>query len=501
MLQMNTAMGLCIIVRSIVKRRDAREREEVAEQVVAAQEQVPSLETVRLLFASVRLEGAAASSVSSSRTSGWSRGASPVASASSAETECGISWSQFSELLVQLPLSASMEEDQRREVWDVMDMDNSGVVTEKEFLAWWSEMMADEGGGRSTSSALIQQAVRGLLGSFGERRAKLAAQWRKRRARCSVILAWSCWVSLGVLFTYNPTWLVWLLDLLTGSQAADSGILYCQRIECTEAVMDGSLSDELGSLNLAGGGAGAFVGCSGELVDDVGECLAVGSSAPGGAVGQCVMTPDSQGDRCLWRENVDRLLDSIMFVVTSLEGTGLVSPHRDEHDFAFNFMSVFLMVGVPLHCGLVGTFADIFVAHLQRIDARSRARTQHSAISPQTLSRMATLRPTTSTLQQGRDSSASAGGCIPAGVGAKGTVGWGEYLEFRLREQNAVDRKLLDELKRDFLSRCDHWDRHAGSGAILISADGGGGGAPPPLSPQQSLSARPAASAQATPRV
>ena len=52
--------GLCIIVRSIVKRRDAREREEVAEQVVAAQEQVPSLETVRLLFASVRLEGAAA---------------------------------------------------------------------------------------------------------------------------------------------------------------------------------------------------------------------------------------------------------------------------------------------------------------------------------------------------------------------------------------------------------------------------------------------------------
>ena len=220
--------------------------------------------------------------------------------------------------------------------------------------------------------------------------------------------------------------------------------------------------------------------------------------------GQCVMTPDSQGDRCLWRENVDRLLDSIMFVVTSLEGTGLVSPHRDEYDFAFNFMSIFLVVGVPLHCGLVGTFADIFVAHLQRIDARSRARTQHSAISPQTLSRMATLRPTTSILQQGRESFASTGGCTPADAATKGTVGWGEYLEFRLREQNAVDRKLLDELKRDFLSRCDHWDQHAGSGAILIAATGGEGTVPPPL-PQQPLQARPAATTlqetRAMPRV
>jgi hypothetical protein len=171
---------------------------------------------------------------------------------------------------------------------------------------------------------------------------------------------------------------------------------------------------------------------------------------------------------------------SYRFVVTSLEGVGILSPHQDEHAYAFLFMALYLLVGVPLHCALTGTCVDIFISHLERVERRARIRRGGTGGAGTLLTllgggggggggaeeaaawaQMARLH-TSATLRLHTDR-ASAAAATPtpqaaAAAAAAGqqapVVGWGEFLEWWLRQERAIDRKLLDDLKRDFVQRC-----------------------------------------------
>jgi phosphate/sulfate permease len=262
------------------------------------------------------------------------------------EEEAGIDRVQFDRLLEMLQMQ--MSEQQRQEIWESVDAHCTGLVTFPEFIEWWREQVsssaAQHGSGGQQRQADLATAMGSIFRNFARTRQQMLRRYRRRRWRVKLVGLWLLWMSVGVLFTYNPAWLV---SLLGDGPAMRNGLLYCRHPACAPLPeWDGRFDDD-GS---AAASSSPSTHSSADDDDDrvlidtrdgpmavppdgycdppngTGECPQLPQAVlPGGAGGnrsaaqaaafhpfRCELTPDMAGDRCVWQRNRDRLLDSLL---------------------------------------------------------------------------------------------------------------------------------------------------------------------------------------------
>jgi len=137
----------------------------------------------------------------------------------------------------------------------------------------------------------------------------------------------------------------------------------------------------------------------------------------------------------------DGFIYGLFFSVTSMSTAAQVPPKHNPESHLF--VSIWIFVGIPLYGAIMALIADTYIDHHVRRGKRWEAR--ETRLDGRRFQNMCSANQNLSPSDSIRDAAPSED---------QQKYLWGNYLEYRLREFGAVDRKLIDAIKDTF----EHYD-------------------------------------------
>lgn len=130
---------------------------------------------------------------------------------------------------------------------------------------------------------------------------------------------------------------------------------------------------------------------------------------------------------------------ALLWAFSAMTGLGLEQPGSNPIDL--NFSSLFILLAVPLNAAVFALVMDVYIAHVQRSQARQRVLTQRS-LGKETFLAIVAAVPEPLSKRSSRQKSGEM------------KITWGMYLEYWLRQMEGteVHAKLLDEIKDSFMA-------------------------------------------------
>ena len=110
---------------------------------------------------------------------------------------------------------------------------------------------------------------------------------------------------------------------------------------------------------------------------------------------------------------------------------------------------MYIFVGIPLFASIMGFLADVYISRFQRRQARKMASEEITDRNFAQMTMMNVDMAPRSTVVEGGVTKTVPWYMIATESGDK-VVYWGDFLEYKLRKLDVVDRKLLATIKRDF---------------------------------------------------
>lgn len=111
--------------------------------------------------------------------------------------------------------------------------------------------------------------------------------------------------------------------------------------------------------------------------------------------------------------------------------------------------AMYIFVGIPLFASIMGFLADVYISRFQRRQARKMASEEITDRNFAQMTMMNVDMAPRSTVVEGGVTKTVPWYMIATESGDK-VVYWGDFLEYKLRKLDVVDRKLLATIKRDF---------------------------------------------------
>ena len=130
---------------------------------------------------------------------------------------------------------------------------------------------------------------------------------------------------------------------------------------------------------------------------------------------------------------------ALLWAVSGMTGLGAIQPSSEIESMLF--AGSFVLVAVPINAALLALLVDLYISHLQKIEARRRL--------------LASAVPSTTFLEIARFTAPGGGAGGGDGEAAAGRkVTWAVYLEYRLRQMSGTGTELhsahIDQIRDNF---------------------------------------------------
>jgi hypothetical protein len=155
-------------------------------------------------------------------------------------------------------------------------------------------------------------------------------------------------------------------------------------------------------------------------------------------------------DCTVWSQSIagnhcDDIAEALFFVVTSMSTASQVAPKNQP--FQLWFTIIYIFIGIPIYGALLGMVADVYINRYARKQDREDLNKSAEELDADMFQRMGHLNEGHHANQRMIELGAKSG---EANEDDSVPVFWGDYLEYMMRKNELVDRKLLDLIKFNY---------------------------------------------------